>query len=542
MSQYVWPLPSAGTITSKFGYRTDPITGAANSGHKGLDIGISQGTNILATRPGKVIGSAKSGYNGGMGLYVKIDHGNGMTSTYMHCSQVLVSTGDQVTAGQTIAKVGSTGRSTGPHLHFQLEENGKPVDPTKYVSSNDTTYTGTGGTAQNVSTSGGNVITGGKIYATQYTRADGIIREFAYLDDKNTVSVKKSKKRISIINYTDMLQQLSDQFGLLTGSYGGDGSGSYDTSSLTGNEKIFIDFLLSKGLNRAAACGAAGNVYYESSFNPAAVNSSSGASGLIQWLGSRKTQLIAKVPNWRTDIQGQLDFMWEELNSGYKAVVAYLQAAPDTEAGAESCAKYWNDHYEKPGGYDSRRGTKAKEYFRKIQSSGGTTVGGTGGPLKGRSGKSLSVVKTISIPSNVRSFLHSGDDCTCYSYWCHKLGWTQGKVAKVWIAKGKPHDSRNIGVLDGHLTIAMKGTFGNAGDLVRVTCEGGLSFTAVLVDIKGNDATSPYGHVKGGDVSPCEWYIWSPSSGNDVSSFKGIGDWRGKKVVKVENYGSWLNN
>lgn len=385
--------------------------------------------------------------------------------------------------------------------------------------------------------SSGQVYTGGPIYSSQYTREDGIIREFAYLNDKNEVSLKKSKMKISVINYTSMLQQLSDIFGLASTSYGST-SGGYDTSGLSGNCKIFIDYLIGKGLNRAAACGAAGNIFHESGFDPSAVNPKSGASGIVQWLGSRKTNLISRVPNWKSDLQGQLDFMWDELNSGYTSTLNFLKSAQDTENGAVECARYWCVHYEGIP-YPNERGNKALEYYRQIKQS--LSVG-TSGELKDRFGNSLSLKKTISIPNNVRSYLHGGDDCTCYSYWCHKLGWTQGQVAKVWIQLGQTHDSRNIGTLQGHLTIAMKGTFGDAGDLVRVICEGGLVFTAVLVDIKGSDATSPYGHVKGGDVSPCEWYIWTGNdSVNSVSSFQGIGDWRGKKVTQVENYGSWIH-
>jgi hypothetical protein len=241
--------------------------------------------------------------------------------------------------------------------------------------------------------------TTGVLYTSSYTREDGIVREYSYLDDDYKYSLQKSKLKVSIINYTSMLQNLADVFGVST-------------------------------------------------------------SGAIT-----------------------------------------------------------------------------------VDSSSDTTIGGTSGDLAGRSGKSLSVKKTITIPDNVRTYLHNKDDCTSYSYWCHKLGWTQGKVAKVWIDNGQPHDSRNIGTLGGHLTIAMKETFGDCGDLVKVTCTDGTSFTAVLVDIKGSDATSRYGHVKGNDVSPCEWYVYTgQDTVNTTSTFKGIGDWAGKKVCKVENYGSWLDN
>lgn len=122
-----WPLPiDQGVLTSPFGYRTSPTAGAS-SNHKGIDIGVDSGTPVYAAQSGTVI--TASNQPGGAGLYVKIDHGNGWTTTYMHNSELLVQTGDTVSKGERIALSGNTGVSTGPHLHFQIEKDGTPMDP-----------------------------------------------------------------------------------------------------------------------------------------------------------------------------------------------------------------------------------------------------------------------------------------------------------------------------------------------------------------------------------------------------------------------------
>ena len=127
---FVWPCPSSGRITSGFGGRTSPTEGAS-SNHQGIDIGASSGSDIIAAADGTVTIST---YSYSAGNYIMIDHGGGLTTVYMHCSKLLVSAGETVKKGQVIAKVGSTGYSTGPHLHFGVRLNGSYVNPSKYVS------------------------------------------------------------------------------------------------------------------------------------------------------------------------------------------------------------------------------------------------------------------------------------------------------------------------------------------------------------------------------------------------------------------------
>lgn len=125
---FAWPLTVDGTITSYFGTRSDPITGEIST-HGGTDIAAPQGTPILAAADGTVIAAT---WHNGYGYYVKIKHNNTYSTLYGHCSELHVSAGQKVKQGQLIAKVGSTGYSTGPHLHYEVIQNGVRVDALKF--------------------------------------------------------------------------------------------------------------------------------------------------------------------------------------------------------------------------------------------------------------------------------------------------------------------------------------------------------------------------------------------------------------------------
>lgn len=124
-----WPLPSSYKITSPFGKRPDPITGRT-SYHRGIDIGASSGSTIVAANDGVVI-FAGSHYS--YGNYIIVDHGGGISTLYAHCTSLLAGAGQSVKRGQKIATVGSTGYSTGPHLHFEVRKNGVVTNPMSYL-------------------------------------------------------------------------------------------------------------------------------------------------------------------------------------------------------------------------------------------------------------------------------------------------------------------------------------------------------------------------------------------------------------------------
>lgn len=123
----IWPV--TGTITSPFGYRGNPIGGGTGF-HEGLDIAVDYGTPVRATAAGTV---SQAGWVDGYGNLVEIDHGNGFVTRYGHNSMVLVVPGQTVQTGDMIALAGSTGRSTGPHVHYEVRVNGTPTDPLLFL-------------------------------------------------------------------------------------------------------------------------------------------------------------------------------------------------------------------------------------------------------------------------------------------------------------------------------------------------------------------------------------------------------------------------
>jgi len=118
-----------GWYSSNFGYRIDPFTGQ-QSMHEGIDFPAEAGTQVVATASGKVIYAE---WHPAYGKMIEIDHGNGLVSRYAHTSSMNVREGDLVVRGQKIATVGSTGRSTGPHLHFEVRLNGVPQNPARFL-------------------------------------------------------------------------------------------------------------------------------------------------------------------------------------------------------------------------------------------------------------------------------------------------------------------------------------------------------------------------------------------------------------------------
>lgn len=121
--------PARGLLTSGFGSREDPFTGG-HSMHSGLDIATREGTEVIAPASGVVI---FAGEKAAYGNCIVIDHGRDITTLYGHLSAMLVKPGDKLDRGQHIGKVGNTGRSTGPHLHYEVRTNGVPVNPRRYV-------------------------------------------------------------------------------------------------------------------------------------------------------------------------------------------------------------------------------------------------------------------------------------------------------------------------------------------------------------------------------------------------------------------------
>lgn len=121
--------PVVGSVTSTFGYRTSPF-GRRSDFHNGLDIAIDRETSVVAVADGVVV---HAGYKGAYGNMVLIDHGNGYETAYAHLAKMTVKVGEKLCRGEKLGFVGTTGRSTGPHLHYEVRKNGKPINPSRFV-------------------------------------------------------------------------------------------------------------------------------------------------------------------------------------------------------------------------------------------------------------------------------------------------------------------------------------------------------------------------------------------------------------------------
>ncbi len=125
--------PYHGDITSTFGHRENPFTGEGVETHKGVDIRAAWGSPVRAMAKGEV---EFAGVRGGFGNCIMIKHGNGFETLYGHLSKILVHVGEKIDIGQQIGNVGSTGRSTGPHLHYEVHKNGQKIDPQNFLTLN----------------------------------------------------------------------------------------------------------------------------------------------------------------------------------------------------------------------------------------------------------------------------------------------------------------------------------------------------------------------------------------------------------------------
>jgi murein DD-endopeptidase MepM/ murein hydrolase activator NlpD len=123
----LWPI--SGWLTSNFGSRTNPVTGESET-HSGLDIAAARGTAVRATADGTV---QLASYNGGYGNCIEVSHGYGIATRFGHLSSYAVHVGQRIKRGDIIGYVGATGRTTGPHLHYEILLNGQPINPLKFI-------------------------------------------------------------------------------------------------------------------------------------------------------------------------------------------------------------------------------------------------------------------------------------------------------------------------------------------------------------------------------------------------------------------------
>lgn len=377
--------------------------------------------------------------------------------------------------------------------------------------------------------------TSGELYATETTRRDMTLREIGYLDANYQPSISASNMRLSAINYTSALAAI---FRALAPA----SSGSVNTDKLEGNCKIVVDYFIGKGLSAGAACGIAGNIFYESNFNAASVGDNGTSFGICQWHNERGAAMKRYVgSDWANNLTGQLDYLWIELNGAYKSsTLGPLRSVGNSEAGARNAADIFVRKFEVPANVDAQsqlRQQKAAEYFSQIVIL--SPVGSQDSlVLRTQSGAVANVVKTVEVPSSVAQ---TGmiRNYTNYTYFYPKWSSssTQRKIADIWNSKGRTNDG-NIATIDGYYLVAMAPVFATTGEIVTIELEGGITFHGILADAKGSDATSPWGHKLNGKVDIIEWEaIGNGQKGNTRIN---LGSWEGKKVIRVHNRGTYL--
>lgn len=384
-------------------------------------------------------------------------------------------------------------------------------------------------------TSGGGGTSGGTVTQVQFSPEDSILREVGYLTNDLVPSIKASKTLLSLYN-TAIFQQILEESG-------GGGGTSYNIDKLTGNCRTVVKFLLDKGLNLAGAIGIAANIQRESGFRTDAVNSSSGASGICQWLGGRRTQMINHCGgNWRNNLTGQLEYFWQEINTAYyKHVLDHVKAVQDTLAGAKQAMDYFMRHFEVCGNYAfeyTQRGKFVEEMWSKcsiIQKPSGGGGGSTNGVIPPGNPS-----RTVEVPSSVNQ---SGliPNYTNYGYWFSRWGYTQRKIADEWARTGKNH-IEYVASIAGYRLLACSTVFGTTGDLIKVNLQDGTSFGAIIADSKGGDAGSKWGHYIGGKVDIIEWEMAGTSAKAVDSATQGkmkLTGLRNKKVKSISNYGQY---
>lgn len=393
----------------------------------------------------------------------------------------------------------------------------------------------------------------GPLYPNRNDRHDMTLREVGYFDSSYNMTNKPTGIRLSIINYTITLGNLYDMFAPAS-QY----EITVDTSKLTGNVKIVVDYLIKMGFSASAASGVTAALKVYSNLNPRA-STSAGTSGkplylfgLCGWSGTKLKEMEASVGvNWNTNLTGQLQYMLEDLSINYKGLLAVTKNSDLDVSSAKQCAHTFLISY---NSYFNtiKNITAVKEYADEIFSAIIITkkyITGNIANLKDADGNTLSAQYSVSIPSSVPQ---TGivDDYTSYSHFYHRWarGTTQRKLANLWYDYGCTCD-KGVATIGGYYCVAVRPKFGKCGDVIVITLEDNTIIPAIICDEKGEDAGSEWGHVKGGgNISIVEWervvtYDGKvQTEGTSAALVDGLGfsDWLRKKVSSITNYGSYL--
>ena len=234
------------------------------------------------------------------------------------------------------------------------------------------------------------------LYSTKSTRADAILRDVGYMSTTGKISTSKSSMGLSVVNYTSMIGSIVDSLGGSSSATSSDA----DTSGITNSTaRGIIDFLINKGCTPAGACGVAGNIQGESNFNLGAVGDNGTSFGLCQWHNERGAAMKAMAGvNWNHNLEGQLNYLWKELTSGYSSLTSFLKSNSNTEADCRKAADRFVREFERPAdpnGESVKRQKYAVNLWSKLK-----VVTSTPTTASTVSGKAIK--KTVTIPSSLK--------------------------------------------------------------------------------------------------------------------------------------------
>lgn len=402
----------------------------------------------------------------------------------------------------------------------------------------------------------------GPLYQDRNDRHDMTIRGVGYLDTDYKLSDTVSNIGISVINYTTLLGDLYNMFAANVQN-----RVTVDTSQLTGNIKIAMDFFLSMGYSASASAGITGCLQKFSNVSPSFIknlgmvnNIQRRIGGVAAWNNEKLSDINTKLGyGWNTNLSGQLEYLISELNTEYADLVSAIKPAALSLVAVDQVViafiNGYNDYFLESAIPEAKK--YAAEIYNQLIISRESTVGSIDN-LRNEAGDLLESQFSVTVPLDIQSGILYDPDFSSYSYLYHFWGRStvQRQVADTWAWQGHPCD-KGIAMVGGYYCVAVKPKFGSVGDVIVVTLEDGTAFAAIIADEKGDDAKSEWGHEKAEGISVVEWervktdeygavMTEDVSSGSDVD-YLGYGggddlipEWHKKKVVNITNYGSYF--
>lgn len=403
------------------------------------------------------------------------------------------------------------------------------------------------------------------VYNSESTSEDATLRECCYITDNGQLSITDTSIKLSAINYTSGLMSILQATGGYStgqtnlgvnynpvGNNPSNSAQSADASKMkSANARTIFNYLTSTGMNIAQAIGFLGNIQHESGFKPSAVNKGSGASGICQWLGSRRRSMIARCgPDWKGNLSGQMAFIWTELKSTDKVTWKRLknEVTSNTLEMAKKAAVIVCNEYERPfykgmtaAAKERERTTRARYaeqlWKQLIITNNPTTV--TASDRSGATGVDLQKGTRIDLPTQSQQSLNQSYFNYSYQYDKWKSNSSEKKVAQVWSNKGRKSIRKGIATIDGSLLIAVQPELGTVGDILTVVLSDGSKFNAIICK-NTSYKTSKWGSVNRGRINVIEWAkIGDTKKISDTKELDLTG-WKNKTITYVINYGTYL--